>query len=240
MGEALVLETLTVLIAAHIVIELAIRPPFGASTWAILLRALCCGLVAGAITGSLDPRLISGLLAPQLISDAVRQRLRRVEPAVVSVDQALKLAATLGLWLAFPNAFAEGFWGGLSPDAGHGLLIGETLLAGAIANLQGGAKLTPLLTDRFVRQLRGAVPGLNNGGLWIGWLERALVMMLVLSNQITAVGFLVTAKSILRFGEIKDARQRRLAEYIIIGTFLSFSWALLVSLITAKALAVWM
>lgn len=65
------------------------------------------------------------------------------------------------------------------------------------------------------------------------------VMLLVLAGQITAVGFLVTAKSILRFGEIKDARQRRLAEYIIIGTFLSFGWALLVSLITVKAMAVW-
>ena len=48
-------------------------------------------------------------------------------------------------------------------------------------------------------------------------MERILVMLLVLMEQPNGIGFLIAAKSILRFGEIKDANQRKVAEYIIIG-----------------------
>jgi hypothetical protein len=70
-------------------------------------------------------------------------------------------------------------------------------------------------------------------------LERILVMLLVLMEQPNGIGFLIAAKSILRFGEIKDANQRKVAEYIIIGTFLSFGWALLISVLTQKAIKYW-
>jgi hypothetical protein len=56
---------------------------------------------------------------------------------------------------------------------------------------------------------------------------------------VPAGGVLIAAKSILRFGEIKDASQRKVAEYIIIGTFLSFGWALLISMLTQKAIKYW-
>jgi hypothetical protein len=82
-------------------------------------------------------------------------------------------------------------------------------------------------------------PGWHKGGQYIGWLERILVMLLVLMEQPNGIGFLIAAKSILRFGEIKDASQRKVAEYIIIGTFLSFGWALLISVFTQKAIKYW-
>ena len=64
-------------------------------------------------------------------------------------------------------------------------------------------------------------------------------MLFLLMDQSSGIGFLIAAKSILRFGEIKDASQRKVAEYIIIGTFLSFGWALLISVLTLKALKHW-
>jgi len=64
-------------------------------------------------------------------------------------------------------------------------------------------------------------------------------MLLLLMDQPNGIGFLIAAKSILRFGEIKDASQRKVAEYIIIGTFVSFAWALLISTLTQKALRYW-
>jgi len=79
--------------------------------------------------------------------------------------------------------------------------------------------------------------GLKNGGRWIGQLERALTYLLVLSGNSGAIGFLFTAKSILRFGEIKKSGQRKEAEYIIIGTFMSFGWALLVAISIQKWLS---
>jgi hypothetical protein len=50
-----------------------------------------------------------------------------------------------------------------------------------------------------------------------------------------AIGFLIAAKSILRFGELRDHRKE--AEYVIIGTMWSFACGLVVALATRAVLA---
>jgi len=65
-----------------------------------------------------------------------------------------------------------------------------------------------------------------------GELERFLIYLFVLSDQLGAVGFLVAAKSIFRFGELRDHANRLEAEYITIGTLLSFAWGLTASVLT--------
>lgn len=72
--------------------------------------------------------------------------------------------------------------------------------------------------------------GLEDGGRVIGYLERLLIFIFLLANQFAAIGFLVAAKSIFRFGEFKDSENRMQAEYIIIGTFSSFIYAILVGM----------
>jgi len=44
------------------------------------------------------------------------------------------------------------------------------------------------------------------------------------------VGFLLTAKSVFRFGDLKESKDRKLTEYILIGTLLSFGIAIIVGL----------
>ncbi len=70
---------------------------------------------------------------------------------------------------------------------------------------------------------------LKHAGLFIGYLERLTTFGLAISGHLAAVGFLIAAKSIFRFGDLTRARDRKLTEYILIGTFLSFSLALLIS-----------
>lgn len=82
----------------------------------------------------------------------------------------------------------------------------------------------------------GLPSGFPDGGRMIGRLERLLIYLFVLANAPTAIGFLVTAKSILRFGEVKDAEHQKEAEYIIIGTLMSFGFALVTSYLTRLAL----
>jgi hypothetical protein len=72
-------------------------------------------------------------------------------------------------------------------------------------------------------------------GRVIGNLERGLIFALVLFGQAQGVGLLIAAKSILRFGAVKD--DRRLSEYVIIGTLASFGWALVVAYATLAGLA---
>jgi len=68
---------------------------------------------------------------------------------------------------------------------------------------------------------------LEKAGSYIGILERLLVYVFVLSGHWEAIGFLIAAKSVFRFSDLKDAQNRRLTEYILIGTLLSFGLAIL-------------
>ncbi len=72
--------------------------------------------------------------------------------------------------------------------------------------------------------------GLTNAGELIGILERYLVLILILVGQYTGVGFLLAAKSVFRFGDMRQQKDRKLTEYIMLGTLLSITAALLVGL----------
>lgn len=72
---------------------------------------------------------------------------------------------------------------------------------------------------------------LKNAGTYIGILERIFVFIFVILGRWEAVGFLLTAKSIFRFGDLSKGNERKLTEYILIGTFLSFGIAILTALL---------
>ena len=72
--------------------------------------------------------------------------------------------------------------------------------------------------------------GLEKAGLWIGRLERVLILTFVLLKHFEAIGFLIAAKSILRFGEIRTPNCRKEAEYILIGTMISFAIAIILGI----------
>ncbi len=71
--------------------------------------------------------------------------------------------------------------------------------------------------------------GFTDGGVVIGRLERLLIYLFVIVGELGAVGFLITAKSVFRFGELTNQENRLEAEYIIIGTLMSFTVGLVVS-----------
>ncbi len=62
-----------------------------------------------------------------------------------------------------------------------------------------------------------------NAGLYIGWLERFLVLTALFLQSPATVGFILAAKSIARYPELKSVR---FAEYFLIGTLLSVSIAI--------------
>jgi hypothetical protein len=64
-----------------------------------------------------------------------------------------------------------------------------------------------------------------------GLLERLLVFVFAATNHWEGVGFLVAAKSIFRFGDLTNAHDRKLTEYILIGTMLSFGIATLAAIL---------
>ncbi len=74
---------------------------------------------------------------------------------------------------------------------------------------------------------------LASAGKWIGICERILILTFVLTGQFASIGFLIAAKSILRFGE-KNAQKK--TEYILVGTLMSFSLSALLGIIITYAL----
>ena len=72
---------------------------------------------------------------------------------------------------------------------------------------------------------------LQEAGKYIGILERLFVFFFIISGHWEGVGFLLAAKSIFRFGDLKGAGERTLTEYVLIGTLLSFGLAMLVGVV---------
>ena len=72
---------------------------------------------------------------------------------------------------------------------------------------------------------------LEDAGKYIGILERLLVFTFIVVGHWEAVGFLITAKSVFRFGDLKESKHRKLTEYILIGTLISFGIAIAVALL---------
>jgi hypothetical protein len=73
--------------------------------------------------------------------------------------------------------------------------------------------------------------GLKNAGRWIGMIERLLIFLFIITDNFSAVGLLLTAKSVFRFGDLSKAKNMKLTEYVLIGTLLSFGIAILVGLL---------
>jgi hypothetical protein len=71
-----------------------------------------------------------------------------------------------------------------------------------------------------------------NAGLYIGWLERFLVLTALFLQSPATVGLILAAKSIARFPELKSVR---FAEYFLIGTLLSISLAICGAIVLLKA-----
>jgi Protein of unknown function (DUF3307) len=74
---------------------------------------------------------------------------------------------------------------------------------------------------------RDDLTSLESAGQYIGILERLLVFVFMIMNEWQAIGFLLAAKSVFRFGNLREAHDRKLTEYILIGTLLSFGIAVL-------------
>ncbi len=81
------------------------------------------------------------------------------------------------------------------------------------------------------KQLEMDHESLPNAGKYIGIMERLFILVFIILNQWAAIGLLITAKSVFRFNDLKESNNRKLTEYILIGTLISFGIALLTGLI---------
>lgn len=148
-------------------------------------------------------------------------------------DQGMHLAVLFGLTIGATSipvlggtVQTESWW---VSQLGGRYLSFLTLVSGFVVAVWVTGYLLSFLLQRFAMPEEGGLPG---AGLVIGFFERAIIFIFVMAGQPAGIGFLVAAKSVFRFGELKDRKDRAMAEYILIGTLMSFTFAMIVAYAT--------
>lgn len=81
------------------------------------------------------------------------------------------------------------------------------------------------------KAMNSQTDSLKKAGTYIGIFERILVFIFVLAGQYAAIGFLIAAKSVLRISKDGEDDARKKTEYVLIGTLISFTTAIIIGLV---------
>lgn len=144
------------------------------------------------------------------------------------IDQVLHIMSILVLWILF-----------FKPEMNLNTLVDDTsiwIYAAAILFLSvvSGIMMRELMSGWAKVLDDSNEQSLSNAGKHIGMLERLFVFIFVVTGHWEAIGFLLAAKSVFRFGDLKESKDRKLTEYILIGTLLSFGIAIVTGLFVQK------
>lgn len=234
------LDTFAALVCAHLLADFIFQTDWMVrrkrNPLILLLHVAIHGAVTYALIGGLWPVALLAALS-HLVIDIIKTYALPDRLLTYFGDQIAHLLAlgAISLWL--PGAFGLGSASGLIDPALY------VLVSGAIASTLAAGPAMRLLMMRFPLPLDPATDtakptstvGLPDAGRMIGLLERLLIFTLMMIDQPGAVGFLIAAKSVLRFDTVSQGRSA--SEYVIIGTLASFTWAILAAIATQGALA---
>ena len=147
---------------------------------------------------------------------------------VFFVDQALHLLVIFCLAFAVVNSGDDLVYKGLKNIDEEVNKIWLLVLCLLLVTVVSSHIVRLLITKWDIGRDKEVGHTLPAAGSYIGMLERLFVFALVIMDEISGIGLLITAKSVLRFNNLKDAKDRQLTEYILIGTLISFGIAALV------------
>lgn len=136
------------------------------------------------------------------------------------LDQAAHLVTLVAAAWYVPDLLSAGYLGALT-----WLPAAMVLIAGFVLATRAGGFAMMMLMAPFADANLPA--GLTNGGALIGFLERAIIFVFVMVGEPAGIGFLIAAKSVLRFDTTRE--DQKASEYVIIGTLASFGWAMAVA-----------
>lgn len=217
-------ETLAALFLAHVLADYVFQTAYMVEAKSkpetLFLHFLIVLLTAMATTGQVASPAIYLLALIHVTIDAIKVKAFSDHFLPHISDQALHLITLAILAKSAPDIYASGAYDGI-PWLPKIMLF----TAGAIYVTRAGGFAVGKLMGGF-----GANPiedSLDKGGFWIGLLERGLIYLLLISNMAAGIGFLVAAKSVLRFESTQDGKK---AEWVIIGTLASFGWAIAITL----------
>ena len=142
-----------------------------------------------------------------------------------AADQVAHFAVLIAVWYFFwggggVSGFSNQFW---------------ILLTGLLFLTNPASYFMMHIMAQWDKQIKtDQKESLLNAGKYIGMLERVFVFLAMVSGNAQVIGFLLAAKSVFRFGDLTQARDRKLTEYILIGTLFSFLMAIGVGLLVTR------
>lgn len=237
---------LACLIAAHFIGDFLLQTEKEANNksniFVLLKHAFIVSIVSYVVCGAWTIWQIPGIIfITHAFFDFIKTIFKKKTAFIFLLDQTAHLIVLIILAVIISAGDAVSlFWINLLGNSIVKLLI---VLTGCIAVVKTGSILIGMAVEPFLEQIEKNYVdkkqqeeqinrGLTNGGSVIGQLERGLIFIFILLGHPEAIGFLIAAKSIFRFGEIKESKHRMEAEYIIIGTLMSFGYGILISYAT--------
>lgn len=149
-----------------------------------------------------------------------------------ALDQVLHIAVILSVW-----SYVEGYVLDISYTDNQNLLLLITSVV--FLTIPTSVIIREIISQWKLKPADGQIASndsLEKAGKFIGILERLFVFTFVLINSWEAIGFLIAAKSVFRFGDLKEGREIKMTEYVLIGTLLSYGIAILTGLLLAGLL----
>jgi len=147
------------------------------------------------------------------------------------LDQLFHILVVIALWIgiSFDLHTVWAYLSALAQNSKFWLIVtGYVLVTWPLGYIIGMA------TEKWRDAAEVNKEGLAKAGVWIGFFERLLILTFIISNQFAAVGFLIAAKSILRFSDKENTQKK--TEYVLIGTLMSFAFAAIIGIIITKSL----
>jgi len=165
-----------------------------------------------------------GIAASHLIIDGLKHKLNKGRFSFF-IDQTLHVVMiVLFVWL-FELYFKEN---PLLKITNTKLLL---IITGYLICLKpANIFIREVLVVAKIESISDTTTELKNAGKVIGILERILVMTFVIIGKLEIIGFMIAAKSILRYKDTNTIK----TEYVLIGTMLSFGIAMLAGLLIER------
>lgn len=148
------------------------------------------------------------------------------------LDQILHLSVILLVWLYLTDQWP------LLQQTWIWLISPKTLLVliAYILVLRPCAFVIATIIGKWGREIDNS-GSLLRSGTRIGLIERFLILTFILIDQFSTIGFLLVAKSVFRFGDLRENRNRQYTEYVLFDTLISFTLAITLGLVLKAALS---
>ena len=230
------------LLLAHVVTDFVLQP----SSWVrdkrrhkkrskyLYLHAILAGLLTYIFLMNLHWWYIGIFIGvSHFFTDLWKLEFSKDSLKIFASDQLLHLFAILLAWLYLTSNFQNiipFFENILTSATWLSIILGYLLIIFPAGFLIGKA------TKRWQNEVQDDLRrnSLDSAGRYIGIFERILVLTFILTGNLSAIGFLIAAKSILRFSDKNELGARKQTEYVLIGTLMSFTFTIIIGFLVRQ------